>query len=71
MNVKHERNFLKLFFLSILLLVLSAFSGFSTAEPLASSRYGVANTDDGEIIAYSVTGSGDTAMIFVHGWSRD
>lgn len=71
MNVKHERNFLKLFFLSTLLLVLSAFSGFSTAEPLASSRYGVASTDDGEIIAYSVTGSGDTAMIFVHGWSLD
>ncbi|EGU54182.1 alpha/beta hydrolase fold protein [Vibrio orientalis CIP 102891 = ATCC 33934] len=71
MNFKNERNTQKLFILSTLLLVLSALSGFSIAEPLDSSRYGVASTDDGEKIAYSVTGNSDTAMILVHGWSLD
>jgi pimeloyl-ACP methyl ester carboxylesterase len=36
-----------------------------------SSKYGVAISSDGELIAYGISGGGKTALIFIHGWSLD
>ncbi|CAH6937067.1 conserved hypothetical protein [Vibrio chagasii] len=34
-------------------------------------KYGIAISHDGEQIAYGKSGSGETALIFIHGWSLD
>ena len=34
-------------------------------------KYGIAISHDGEQIAYGKSGSGDSALIFIHGWSLD
>lgn len=34
-------------------------------------KYGIAISHDGEQIAYGKSGSGDTALIFIHGWILD
>ncbi len=34
-------------------------------------QYGIAISHDGEQIAYGTSGSGETALIFIHGWSLD
>ena len=34
-------------------------------------KYGIAISHDGEQIAYGKSGGGDTALIFIHGWSLD
>ena len=34
-------------------------------------KYGIAISHDGEQIAYGKSGRGDTALIFIHGWSLD
>nr|PMI20402.1 hypothetical protein BCU50_17705 [Vibrio sp. 10N.286.46.E10] len=34
-------------------------------------KHGIAISHDGEQIAYGKSGSGDTALIFIHGWSLD
>ncbi len=35
------------------------------------AKYGIAISHDGEQIAYGKSGSGETALIFIHGWSLD
>lgn len=34
-------------------------------------KYGIAISHDGEQIAYGKSGSEETALIFIHGWSLD
>ncbi|CDT46934.1 Esterase (fragment) [Vibrio coralliirubri] len=34
-------------------------------------KYGIAISHDGEQIAYGRSGSGGTALIFIHGWRLD
>jgi hypothetical protein len=41
----------------------------STLPQNGQNRY--ATSSDGEHISYTVYGTGDTALLFVHGWSCD
>ncbi|MDO6545204.1 alpha/beta fold hydrolase, partial [Photobacterium sanguinicancri] len=58
----------------ILMMTFLAFMSLNSVGVLASnttSKYGVATSSDGELIAYSTCGRGETALIFIHGWSLD
>ena len=61
-----------------LLLLASACGGSSSSAPAAqppaestARAEGVVRTPDGVDIAYDVRGRGDTAVVFIHGWSCD
>ncbi|WP_413112406.1 alpha/beta fold hydrolase [Thaumasiovibrio sp. DFM-14] len=58
----------------ILTMTFFVFMSLSSVVVLASNtavEYGVAISSDAEKIAYSVTADGETALIFIHGWSLD
>ncbi|MEZ8739580.1 MULTISPECIES: alpha/beta fold hydrolase [Photobacterium] len=58
----------------ILMMTFLVFMSLNSVGVLASNtppKYGVATSSDGELIAYSTCGGGETALIFIHGWSLD
>ncbi|PSV46170.1 alpha/beta fold hydrolase [Photobacterium indicum] len=58
----------------ILTMTFLVFMSLNSVGALASntySKYGVAISSDGERIAYGISGGGETALIFIHGWSLD
>ncbi|THB72615.1 MAG: alpha/beta hydrolase [Gammaproteobacteria bacterium] len=62
----------------ILILLLSIYFGLSGCEENKESHlkqqfpeYSIAISDDSERIAYTATGNGDVALVFIHGWSCD
>ncbi|PQJ48683.1 hypothetical protein BTO12_24985 [Vibrio splendidus] len=57
--------------LNITLLVFMALGSFNAMARASTVNYGIAISHDGEQIAYGKSGSGDTALIFIHGWSLD
>lgn len=62
---------MKRFILNLTLFVFMAFGSMSALANDSAVKYGIATSHDGEKIAYSMAGSGDTALIFIHGWSLD
>ncbi|TKE92592.1 alpha/beta hydrolase [Vibrio sp. F12] len=57
--------------LNITLLVFTTLSSMSAMAHDSKVKYGIAISHDGEQIAFGKSGSGDTALIFIHGWSLD
>ena len=57
--------------LSITLLVFMALSSMSAMAHASTVKYGIAISHDGEQIAYGKSGTAETALIFIHGWSLD
>ncbi|MGF1794297.1 alpha/beta hydrolase, partial [Photobacterium profundum] len=58
----------------ILTMTFLVFMSLNSVGALASNtytKYGVAISSDGERIAYGISGGGETALIFIHGWSLD
>ncbi|CAH7250923.1 exported hypothetical protein [Vibrio chagasii] len=53
--------------LNITLLVFMALGSVSAMAHDSMVKYGLAISHDGEQIAYGKSGSGDTALIFIHG----
>ena len=62
---------MKRLILNITLLVFMALGSFNAMAHHSTLKYGIAISHDGEQIAYGKSGSGDTALIFIHGWSLD
>ncbi|CAH6948735.1 conserved exported hypothetical protein [Vibrio chagasii] len=62
---------MKRLILNITLLVFMTLSSVSAMAHDSKVNYGIAISHDGEQIAYGKSGSGDTALIFIHGWSLD
>ncbi len=62
---------MKRLILNITLLVFMTLSSVSAMAHDSNVNYGIAISHDGEQIAYGKSGSGDTALIFIHGWSLD
>ncbi|TCN74397.1 pimeloyl-ACP methyl ester carboxylesterase [Vibrio crassostreae] len=62
---------MKRLILNITLLVFMALGSMNTMAHDSTVKYGIAISHDGEQIAYGKSGSGDTALIFIHGWSLD
>nr|PMH66454.1 hypothetical protein BCU61_22380 [Vibrio splendidus]PMJ28934.1 hypothetical protein BCU26_16820 [Vibrio splendidus] len=62
---------MKRLILNITLLVFMTLSSISAMAHYSKVKYGIAISHDGEQIAYGKSGSGDTALIFIHGWSLD
>ncbi|WP_406733850.1 alpha/beta hydrolase [Vibrio scophthalmi] len=62
---------MKRLILRITLLVFIALGSVNAIADDAMVKYGIALSHDGEQIAYGKSGSGDTALIFIHGWSLD
>ncbi len=56
---------------NITLLVFMALGSFNAMAHDSTVKYGIAISHDGEQIAYVKSGSGETALIFIHGWSLD
>ncbi|MFS1934254.1 hypothetical protein [Vibrio splendidus] len=55
--------------LNITLLVFMALGSMNAMAHDSPVKYGIAMSHDGEQIAYGKSGSGETALIFIHGWS--
>lgn len=62
---------MKRLILNITFLVFIALSSMNTMAYDSTVKYDIALSHDGEQIAYDKSGSGDTALIFIHGWSLD
>ncbi|MBB1466340.1 alpha/beta hydrolase [Vibrio sp. SG41-7] len=62
---------MKRLILNITLLIFMTLSSVSAMAHDSKVNYGIAISHDGEQIAYSESGSGDTTLIFIHGWSLD
>ncbi len=62
---------MKRLILNITLLVFMALGSMNAMAHNSTVKYGIAISQDGEQIAYGRSGSGDTALIFIHGWSLD
>ena len=62
---------MKRLILNITLLVFMALGSFNAMAYDSTVKYGIAISNDGEQIAYGRSGSGETALIFIHGWSLD
>lgn len=62
---------MKRLILNITLLVFMALGSMNTMAHDSTVKYGIAISHDGEQIAYDKSGSGETALIFIHGWSLD
>ncbi|CAK2730131.1 Esterase [Vibrio crassostreae] len=62
---------MKRLILNITLLVFMALASMSAIAHDSMVKYGIAISHDGEQIAYGKSGSGETALIFIHGWSLD
>ncbi|MCY9803821.1 alpha/beta hydrolase [Vibrio scophthalmi] len=62
---------MKRLILRITLLVLMALGSVNAIADDSMVKYGIALSHDGEQIAYGKSGNGDTALIFIHGWSLD
>ena len=62
---------MKRLILNITLLAFMALASMSAIAHDSMVKYGIAISHDGEQIAYGKSGSGDTALIFIHGWSLD
>ncbi|WP_017034126.1 hypothetical protein [Vibrio genomosp. F10] len=48
-----------------------ALGSFNAMAHDSMVKYGITTSHDGEQIAYGKSGSGETALIFIHGWSLD
>ncbi|EGU35586.1 alpha/beta fold hydrolase [Vibrio scophthalmi] len=62
---------MKRLILRITLLVFMALGSVNVIADDSMVKYGIALSNDGEQIAYGKSGSGDMALIFIHGWSLD
>lgn len=62
---------MKRLILNITLLVFMALGSMSAMAHDSTVKYGIAISHDGEQIAYGKSGSWETALIFIHGWSLD
>ncbi|WP_373929785.1 hypothetical protein [Vibrio cyclitrophicus] len=62
---------MKRLILNITLLVFMVLGSISAMAHDSTVTYGIAISHDGEQIAYGKSGSGETALIFIHGWSLD
>ncbi|CDT87066.1 exported hypothetical protein [Vibrio coralliirubri] len=62
---------MKRLILNITLLVFVALGCMSAMAHDSTVKYGIAISYDGEQIAYGKSGSGDTVLICIHGWSLD
>ncbi|NAZ46506.1 alpha/beta hydrolase [Vibrio toranzoniae] len=62
---------MKRLILNITLLVFMALGSMNAIAHDSKVKYGIAISHDGEQIAYGKSGSGETALIFIHGWSLD
>ncbi|OEF80601.1 hypothetical protein OA5_11055 [Vibrio cyclitrophicus 1F111] len=62
---------MKRLILNITLLVFMVLGSISAMAHDSTVKYGIAISHDGEQIAYGNSGNGDTALIFIHGWSLD
>ncbi len=62
---------MKRLILNITLLVFMILGSINAMAHDSKSKYGIAISHDGEQIAYGKSGSGETALIFIHGWSLD
>ncbi|CAH6823264.1 conserved exported hypothetical protein [Vibrio chagasii] len=62
---------MKRLILYITLLVFMALGSMSAMAHDSTVKYGIAISHDGEQIAYGRSGSGETALIFINGWSLD
>ncbi|MEZ8695851.1 alpha/beta fold hydrolase [Vibrio lentus] len=62
---------MKRLILNITLLVFMALSSMNAMAYDSTVKHGVAISHDGEQIAYGESGSEETALIFIHGWSLD
>ncbi|PMM14111.1 hypothetical protein BCT62_00885 [Vibrio splendidus] len=62
---------MKRLILNITLLVFMVLSSMSAMAQDSTVKYGIARSHDGEQIAYGKSGSGDTVLICIHGWSLD
>lgn len=62
---------MKRLILNITLLVFMALGSINAMAHDSIVKYGIAISYDGDQIAYGKSGSGDTALIFIHGWSLD
>ncbi|CAH7326602.1 conserved exported hypothetical protein [Vibrio chagasii] len=62
---------MKRLILNITLFVFMTLGSMNAMAHDLTLMYGIAISHDGEQIAYGKSGSGDTALIFVHGWSLD
>ena len=57
--------------LNIARLVSMVLGSISAMAHDSMLKYGIAISHDDEQIAYGKSGSGETALIFIHGWSLD
>ncbi|WP_372169306.1 alpha/beta fold hydrolase [Vibrio sp. 10N.222.49.C9] len=57
--------------LNITLLVFIALGSMNAMAHDSTVKYRIAVSHDGEQIAYGRSGSWETALIFIHGWSLD
>jgi pimeloyl-ACP methyl ester carboxylesterase len=62
---------MKRLILTMTFLVFMSLNSVGALASNTSSKYGVAISSDGELIAYGISGGGETALIFIHGWSLD
>ncbi|EAS41135.1 alpha/beta fold hydrolase [Photobacterium profundum] len=62
---------MKRLILTMTFLVFMSLNSVGALANNTSSKYGVAISGDGELIAYGISGGGETALIFIHGWSLD
>ena len=58
---------MKRLILNITLLVFMALGSFNAMAHDSTAKYGIAIPQDGEQIAHGKSGSGETALIFIHG----
>ncbi|PTQ16484.1 hypothetical protein CWO33_05605 [Vibrio splendidus] len=62
---------MKRLILNITVLVFMALGSMNAIAHDLTVKYGIAISHDGEQIAYGKSGSEETALIFIHGWSLD
>ena len=62
---------MKRLILNITLLVFMTLGSMNAMAHASTVKYGIAISHDSEQIAYGKSGSGDMALIFIHGWSLD
>ncbi|CDT60973.1 Esterase (fragment) [Vibrio coralliirubri] len=62
---------MKRLILNITLFVLMTLGSMNAMANDSTVKYGIAISHDGEQIAHGKTGSGDTVLICIHGWSSD
>ncbi|CDT01808.1 hypothetical protein [Vibrio coralliirubri] len=60
---------MKRLILNITLLGFMSLGSMSAMAHNSTVKYGITIPQDGEQIAYGKSGSGETALIFIHGWS--